>query len=448
MTDTIFALATAPGRAAIAVLRLSGPSSAEAVKRLAGELPEPRHAALRRLRDAEGRMLDEALVLWLPGPGSYTGEDGAELHLHGGPAVVDATSQALIGLGLRLAEPGEFTRRAFEHGRLDLSQAEAIADLVDAETQGQRRQAVEQLDGALSRRHEAWRGALIEALALLEAAIDFPDEDLPADVAARVEPFLLRLEAELGEALADADRGERVREGFRVAIIGAPNAGKSSLLNRLLGRDAAIVTGTPGTTRDVIEAPLVLGGYKLLLADTAGVREAAEDIEAEGVRRARRWAEDAELRLLVMDASATADVWLDAAELLKPGDLVVANKVDRPGGQDRAHAEDFAKRLGADVVETVASTGEGVDALRERLADMAVARLSGREFPAATRARHRTRLSEALEYVRRAISAAPSSPELAAEDVRLAGRALGRISGRIDPEEVLERIFASFCIGK
>jgi tRNA modification GTPase len=448
MTDTIFALATAPGRAAIAVLRLSGPASAEALGRLAGGLPKPRHAALRRLRDVGGQVLDEALVLWLPGPGSYTGEDGGELHLHGGPAVVDAVSRALTGFGLRLAEPGEFTRRAFENGRLDLSQAEAIADLVDAETEGQRRQALEQLDGALSRRHEGWRAALIEALALLEAAIDFPDEDLPEDVAARVEPFLARLEGELDGALRDASRGERVREGLRVAIVGAPNAGKSSLLNRLLGREAAIVTQIPGTTRDVIEAPLVLGGYKLLLADTAGVRETFEEIEAEGVRRARAWADAAEVRLLVIDASAEGGAWHEAAGLVGPGDVVVANKIDRPSGDDRAKALAWAAKVGAEVVETAASTGYGVEELVQRLAELAGEKLAGREFPAATRERHRTRLAEALEFVRRAIAAAPSNPELAAEDVRLAGRALGRISGRIDPEEVLERIFATFCIGK
>ena len=445
MTDTIFALATAPGRAAVAVLRLSGPATGEAIDKLAGGRPPARRAALRRLRSAGGAVLDEALVLWLPGPGSYTGEDSAELHLHGGAAVVDAVAEALLDLGLRLAEPGEFTRRAFENGRLDLAQAEAVADLVDAETEGQRLQALAQLDGGLSRRYEAWRAAMLEILALLEAAIDFPDEDLPEDLAARVRPGLEALLRELDDALADAGRGERVREGYRIGIVGAPNAGKSSLLNRLLGRDAAIVTATAGTTRDVIEAPLVLGGFKALLADTAGLRHSTEDIEAEGVRRARAWAEAADLRLWVVDASAADGVWREAAGLVRPGDVLAPNKMDRPEGRDGAEARHWAAARGLDVAETVASTGAGVEALLARLAAKATAALSGGEFPASTRARHRARLQEARDSLARAMAA---DVELAAEDVRLAARALGRISGRIDAEEVLGRIFSSFCIGK
>ena len=448
MTDTIFALATPPGRAAIAMVRLSGPDAGEAVRRLTGALPPPRTSALRRLRSADGAGLDRALVLWFPRPGSYTGEDGAELHLHGGSAVVDAVCDALLDLGLRLAEPGEFTRRAFEHGKLDLSQAEAIADLVDAETEGQRRQALDQLDGALSRRYDSWRAAILEVLALLEAAIDFPDEDLPADVAARVGPYLRRLLDELDDALNDAGRGERVREGFRVAIVGAPNAGKSSLLNRLLGREAAIVTRTPGTTRDVIEAPLVLGGFKALLADTAGLRAAVEEIEAEGVRRARAWAEGADLRLWVVDGSSSDGSWRQAADLARPGDILVLNKSDLASGSDRPAALCLAAGRALQIAETKASRGDGVAAVLERLGSVIVEALSGREFPAATRARHRHRLLEARDHVGRAIQAAAAGAELAAEDVRLAGRALGRISGRIDPEEVLDRIFATFCIGK
>jgi tRNA modification GTPase len=446
MSDTIFALATAPGRAAVAILRLSGPQSGAAVEALAGGLPPPRDARVRALRDADGRELDRALVLWFPGPDSYTGEDCAELHLHGGPAVVDAVSEALAALGPRLAEPGEFTRRAFEHGKLDLAQAEAVADLVDAETEGQRRQALAQLDGALSRRHEAWRAAIVEALAVLEAGVDFPDEELPEDLAARARPILDGLAAELQAALAEAGRGERVREGYRIAIVGAPNAGKSSLLNRLAEREAAIVTHLPGTTRDVIELPLVIAGYKVLVADTAGLRDPAETIEAEGVRRARAWAKSADLRLWVVDASASDGGWGQAADLIAPGDLALLNKADLPEGSDAAFARGAAAARDAEPVEVAAMAGAGLEALRERIRERVIEALSGAEFPAATRARHRAALEAALGHVRRALEAA--EPELSAEDVRLAGRALGRITGRIDPESVLDRIFSSFCIGK
>ena len=447
-TETIFALATPPGRAAVAVMRVSGPGTARALRALAGSLPPPREARVRALRGSDGRVLDEAMALWLPGPGSYTGEDGAELHLHGGQAVADAVTLALIDLGLRPAEPGEFTRRAFENGRLDLTQAEAIADLVDAETEGQRRQALDQLGGALSRRYAAWRESLLEAMAVLDAAVDFPDEDLPEDVAARALPHLQALAAELEAALGEAARGELVREGFRIAIVGAPNAGKSSLLNRLLARDAAIVTAEPGTTRDVIEAPLILAGFKALIADTAGLRTPTGAIEAEGVRRARAWADAAAVRLWVVDAAGTTGAWREASALVREGDLLVLNKADLAGGPDGEAAAGHARALGVDSVETAAPSGVGLDALRTWLEVRTAAALSGAEFPAATRARHRTRLAEALGHVRRALVALEADPELAAEDLRLAGRAMGRISGRIDPEEVLGRIFASFCIGK
>ena len=290
MTETIFALATAPGRAAVAVVRVSGPQAAAVLRALAAPLPAPRRAALRRLKADDGALLDEALVLWFPAPASFTGEDSAELHLHGGRASVEAVTAALAGHGLRLAEPGEFTRRAFQNGKLDLTQAEAIADLVDAETDGQRRQALGQLEGGLSARYADWRTRLIQALARLEAAVDFPDEDLPDALSAEVGRRVAELADELEAALLDDGRGERVREGFRVALVGAPNAGKSSLLNRLAGREAAIVTDVAGTTRDVIEVPAVIEGFKVLFADTAGLRDSTDPIEAEGVRRARAWA--------------------------------------------------------------------------------------------------------------------------------------------------------------
>jgi tRNA modification GTPase len=439
VSDTIFAPATAPGRAALAVVRLSGPRSGEAVKALAGRLPAARRASVRTLRH-EGAVIDEALCLWFPAPASYTGEDCAEFHVHGGLAVVEALIEALAGTGLRLAEPGEFTRRAFQNGKLDLAQAEAVADLIDAETKAQADQALAQLGGSLSRRYEIWREMLVEALAMLEAAVDFPDEELPADVAARARPSLEQLLGELDAALSDEARGRRVREGFRVALIGAPNAGKSSLLNAFAGRDAAIVTPTPGTTRDVIEVPMVLAGYKLLLADTAGVRESTDDIEAEGVRRARAWAADADLRLWVVDASASHGAWRFAADLVQPGDLCLLNKSDLPGGSD---AEARAQGL-----ETLAVTAtRDAEPVREWLTDRVIAALSASDFPAATRLRHAGRLREARERVSAAL-ANVQDVELAAEDVRLAARALAQVTGQIGAEDVLDRVFSSFCIGK
>jgi tRNA modification GTPase len=451
VADTIFALATASGRAAVAVVRLSGPGAGPTLGALTGGAkPAVRKAVLRTLlRPGDRAVLDRALVLWFPGPRSYTGEDCVELHLHGGPAVVDGVVDALLRLGLRLAEPGEFTRRAFENGKLDLSQAEAIADLVDAETEGQRRQALAQLDGELARRHATWREALVEALAVLEAAVDFPDEDLPETVAGEAVPIVERVMAELDEALADGERGERVREGFRIAIIGAPNAGKSSLLNALAGRPAAIVTATPGTTRDVIETPLNVAGYRVLLADTAGLRAARDPIEAEGVRRALAWAGAAGLRLLVVDASANDAAWREASGQARPGDLCVLNKQDlRPGAAGR-EARAWAKGHGLELVE-LSLVGGGVGGLRDRLEARVVKALSGADFPAATQARHRRDLMSAQGHLTRARHAltAPVEVELAAEDVRLAARSLARVGGRIDAEDVLDRVFARFCIGK
>ena len=448
MRDTIFALATAPGRGAVAVVRVSGPRARGALDRLAGRAPLPRHAALRTLRDGpDGEAIDQALVLWFEGPASFSGEDVVELQLHGGVAVVERVSAVLIGLGLRPAEPGEFTRRAFEAGRMELSQAEAIADLVDAETEAQRRQALDQLGGALAQRHQRWRDALVEALGFLEAQIDFPDEEVPPAVATAARAPLVRLEAELAVALADA-RGERVREGYRIALAGAPNAGKSSLINALTGRDAAIVTAQPGTTRDIIEAPLTLHGYRVLLADMAGLRSSEDAIEQEGVRRARGWAGDAGLRLWVVDQAAADNGWREAVDLIRPGDLLVLNKADRPAGPDGWAARAWAEAAGIAVVESSTVEFDGLSGLRGRLGDKVMAALSGADFPAVTRARHRQALEEARQSLGRALGLLEAGAELAAEDVRLAARALERISGRIDAEAVLDRVFATFCIGK
>lgn len=434
MTDTIFAPATAAGRAAIAVVRLTGPKTELAVRTLAGGLPRPRRASVRRLYAPDGTELDQGLVLWFPGPRSYTGEDAAEFHVHGGRAVVGGLLEALAGLGLRLAEPGEFTRRAFEHGRLDLAQAEAVADLIDAETEAQRRQALAQLDGRLSSVQARWREALTEALAMLEAAVDFPDEEVPEDVAARARPILDGLIGELEAAAADVGRGERVREGYRIALIGAPNAGKSTLLNALAKRDAAIVTDIPGTTRDIIEAPLQLGGYKAIVADTAGLRDTPDVIEAEGVRRASAWADAADLRIWLVDGAAEHVPARPAS--LAPDDLVLLTKRDLGEGTAGLPGTPFTARSPNDVAW-----------LEQTLTERVVAALAGAEPPAATRLRHKALLEEAAARLRHA-AGETEALELAAEDVRLASRALDRITGRIDPEAVLGKIFSSFCIGK
>ncbi|HXQ17811.1 MAG TPA: tRNA uridine-5-carboxymethylaminomethyl(34) synthesis GTPase MnmE [Caulobacteraceae bacterium] len=445
MRDTIFALATAPGRAAVAVIRVSGPAAGSVLRAIAGRLPRPRRATMRRLRAGDGQLIDDALILWMPGPDSYTGEDVAELQVHGGAAVVAGVTRALVAQGLHLAEPGEFTRRAFEAGRLDLAQAEGVADLVDAETDAQARQALAQLGGALGRRYEAWRETLTHALAYVEAAVDFPDEEVPADVATRALPLVASLTHALEAALADARRGERVREGYRIALIGAPNAGKSALFNALLGRDAAIVTPTPGTTRDVIEAPMVLDGYKVILADMAGLRLAGDAIEAEGVRRARAWAEAAALRVWVVDGSACDGASREAADLVQPGDLLALNKADLPKGADRRPLASVDGELQS--LEVSATQGD-IGALMAALSARVVRDLTGAEFPAVTRVRHELLLMEALGRLSQVDEPALETPELAAEDLRLAARTLERITGRIGAEDVLDVVFGAFCIGK
>ena len=434
MSDTIFAPATAAGRAAVAVVRLSGPGARNAVRALAGRLPAPRRAVLRTLAGADGAAIDQALVLWFPAPGSYTGEDSAEFHVHGGSAVVSALVGALSAQGLRLAEPGEYTRRAFAHGKLDLAQAEGVADLVDAETESQRRQALAQLGGRLSDIQARWRDGLIRASAMLEAAVDFPDEELPADVASRARPILEILADELEAAAADVARGEQVREGFRIALMGAPNAGKSTLLNALAKREAAIVSATPGTTRDIIEVPMVLGGYKVIVADTAGLRTTTDEIEAEGVRRAEAWAETAGLRVWLVDGYGDPDPAVPAS--LRRGDIVLLTKRDLGEGLEGLPGEPFTARSPNDVAW-----------LERALTETVVDALGGSELPAATRLRHRELLTEAATRLRHALGQ-EEALELAAEDVRLAARALDRITGRIDPEDVLGRIFSTFCIGK
>ncbi len=442
MTDTIYALASGPGRAGVAVLRVSGPLAGPALDALAGApRPGPRRAVLRSIGDGGGQEIDRGLVLWFPGPASFTGEDCAEFHVHGGPAVVEALARALSAAGLRPAEAGEFTRRAFANGKMDLTEAEGLADLIDAETEGQRAQALAQMTGALRSVYETWREQLISVLAALEGEIDFPDEDdVPDHLSSTAAAPLSSLAGSLSRHLDDDRRGERVREGFVIALIGAPNAGKSSLLNRLARRDAAIVTAIPGTTRDVVEVRLVLAGFAVILADTAGLREAADEVEAEGVRRALARAEDADLRLALVDVSRETFT-ADLAAKLRPGDAVIWNKSDlaRPGGV-------APESLAAFELSTL--TGAGLDALEAWLSAAVTERLSAREAPALSRARHRDGVSRALAHLESAQLRLGDAPELAASDVHLALRALESLTGRIDVEDVLDRVFSQFCIGK
>ena len=444
-TSTIAALATPPGRSAVAVVRLSGPDVRAALAALGVRPGRPRQAVLRTLRDdADGQPLDRALVLWFPAPHSYTGEDCAELHLHGSRFVIQAALDRLAQAGVRLAEPGEFTRRAFEAGKLDLAQAEAVADLVEAETRAQARQALAQLDGELSGRQHVWREALVEIRARLEALVDFPDEDIDAGLdLARAR--LQSLAAELAAAAGELGRGRAIREGWRVAIVGAPNAGKSTLLNALAGRDAAIVTEIPGTTRDVIEVPIELDGYRALLADMAGLRDTDDPVERQGVARARAWAADADARLWVVDRSA-AYGWDAGSDLLKLGDLCILNKADRPADTAASGAAAIACRLGLQMMQ-VTLNANGGEVVREWLASAAHKALESQDFPAATQIRHARSLGDAHEALHRAL-AVLADPELAAEDVRLASRALARITGEVGAEDVLDKVFSSFCIGK
>jgi tRNA modification GTPase len=443
-SDTIFAPATAPGRAGIAVVRISGPATREALAALCCAVPKPRHAARARFIDrVSGEAIDDGLVLFFPAPASVTGEDVAELHLHGGRAIIEAVIAVLASLpGLRLAEPGEFTRRGFEHGKFDLTEAEAVADLVAAETAAQRRQALRQLEGELGRLYEDWRQTLMRAAAHVEAAIDFPEEDLPETLDEGARAAVAGLIGALDRHLADNRRGEILRDGVSVAILGLPNAGKSSIINVLAQRDVAITSAVPGTTRDVIEVRLDLAGYPVILADTAGLREARDAIEAEGVRRARARAADADLTIVVLD-SADADGIAEMAAELRATALVVANKIDLIPDTDRAA---ILAHLPPEAIALSTRTGEGLPLLLERLAAIVRERYAGATGPVLTRSRHRAALADCIAALRRSLSAPLA--ELAAEDLRLAIRALGRITGRADVEDILDIIFRDFCIGK
>ncbi len=448
--STIFALSSGRPPAAIAVVRISGPQAGVALAKLIGRVPEPRRAALARVRDpASGEPIDEALALWFPAPRSETGEDMAEIQLHGGHAIVAGVLEALRAMpGCRLAEPGEFTRRAFEAGRLDLTEVEGLGDLIAAETSAQRRQAFRQLKGLIGDRAEAWRQRLIEALALVEARIDFSDEaDVPEDLVGPALHAAQQLRDEIAVSLGDGQRGERLREGLVVAIAGPPNAGKSTIFNRLARRDAAIVSPYPGTTRDVIEVHLDLEGYPVTLLDTAGIRESDEPIEMEGMRRAR-------------ERAASADVVLWVADNAKPGEghpersfgdaevWCVENKIDLTG--KNPSRQEGLKSECRFIYLLSAAGGQGIEILESGLAEHARSFFASAESGIVTRARHRQALEDTLAALDRALAEGQGArrEELMAEELRAAATILGRLTGRVDVEDILDVIFRDFCIGK
>jgi tRNA modification GTPase len=466
----------------VAVIRISGDQAGTALQHLTRRLlPAPRAAVLCDFfADASAQHTDRGLALWFPTPKSFTGEDVAELHIHGGRALINAMTTALAAMpGLRVAEPGEFTRRGFANGKFDLTEAEAIADLVDAETTAQMRQALRQMDGALGRLYDGWRTQLLRALAYIEASIDFSDEELPTDLVTARRQELAQLQTAIDAHLADHRRGEKLRDGFHIAILGAPNAGKSSLLNALAQRDAAIVSTTAGTTRDVIEVQLDLGGYPVIIADTAGLRDTGDAIESEGIRRAQARAAQADLKILLFDAAELPI--LDAATLALHDvrSLVVVNKIDllvdagkslnrhshtrgnpvalppsqlQPNGISAAAGmtEDVAGTEPPPLLPLSLHTGSGLPEFLQTLTTRVADELADSGTPPLTRARHRAGLEQCRAHLVRAINGLAQQQEMAlvAEDLRLAMRALGRITGAVDVEDLLDVIFRDFCIGK
>jgi tRNA modification GTPase len=437
--DTIFALASGSQRAGVAVIRVSGPAALQTYKNLTGKpAPPARQAVVGNFRDPDTKKtLDHGLAVYFQGPASFTGEDVVEYHVHGGVAVIHGFLSALARQpGCRLAEPGEFTRRAFENGKLDLTAAEAVADLIDAETEAQRMQALDQLGGGLARLYQGWAERLKRVLAHQEADIEFPEEDMPAGISENLKPEIESLAREIKEHLDDKRRGERLRNGVLIAILGAPNAGKSSLLNALARRDAAIVSEEAGTTRDIIEVHLDLGGYPVILADTAGLRAAANKVEAEGIRRAQKLAADADIKIVLFDSTSAAPD-AETLKLLDENSIVVTTKSDL--SPPRFHGK-------AEWLPISSTTGLGLDSFLKALTKKTAALFGIRSGPSLTRERHRLALQETAAALARCLGT--GLPELAAEDLRLALRRLGSITGRVQVEDLLDAIFRDFCIGK
>jgi tRNA modification GTPase len=438
--DTIFSLATSVGRSATAMLRVSGPLANTLPIVLGFEMPRPRVAGLRILKEGD-RRLDQAIVLFFKGPKSYTGEDVVELHVHGGKAVVRAIEEVLVKCGgFRMAEKGEFSRRAVINGRIDLTVAEGINDLINAQTEEQRAQGLRQAEGGLLGRIDDWLHIIKGINARVEAYIDFPDEVIPEDVLKKIQLSVAKAVSEMEGFVNDGRRGEILRDGFRVAIIGPPNVGKSSFVNWVAKRDVAITSEYAGTTRDVIEVHLNLNEYPVIVADTAGLREAENILEAEGIKRAKAWARDADLRVLVLDAETELD-FKEYLDLLGPEDLIVINKVDEKRGSITNNREWF---------EMSVKTGEGLGLILDKIGFVGKAKMSNQNPSIITQSRHRTAINVCISSLceaKRGLSNGRGL-ELVAEDLRSATHALGRITGRVDVEDLLDIIFKEFCIGK
>ena len=438
--DTIFALSTAVGKSGVAVIRVSGAGAWDGCQLLLGaqNLPTPRQAVTRKIYNPKtNELLDNAMMIGFRAPASFTGEDCIEYHVHGGTAIIEGVLSVLSSLpNHRMALPGEFTRRAFENGKMDLTAAEAVADLIHAETESQRLQALKQMAGALFHLYEGWKDRVSKLLALLEADLDFSDQDLPEDLLLKVRPDVSDIIAEIDNHMNDGRRGELLRDGFRLVILGAPNAGKSSLLNRLVQRDAAIVSPIAGTTRDVIDVHLNLGGYPVVLADTAGLRISDDSIEGEGMKRAINRANQADLKILLFDGTTEPDE--KTLSLIDDKSIIVMNKSD---------AEKFNHTdIGRNRIYISALTGHGIEELVLELIQRIKHQIGGADTPALTRARHREALQKCYAALERSMTA--PLPELVAEDLRLSVRYLGSITGRVDVEDLLDMIFRDFCIGK
>jgi tRNA modification GTPase len=450
LQDTIYALSSAAGKAGVSVIRVSGSKAWESLSALTNgqSLPEPRKTKTMTLRHANDEI-DQAMVIGFKAPASFTGEDVIEYHCHGSPAILDEMMQALDQMpGHRLAQHGEFTRRAFENAKLDLTGAEAIADLIDAETKAQKEQALLQMGGVLSDLYYRWAEELTKALAYIEAIIDFPDEDVPDTETAKAKPAIEKLQLEITDHLNDNRRGERLRSGLRVVIIGAPNAGKSSLVNALAQRDVAIVSDMAGTTRDIIEVHLNLGGYPAIVADTAGLRpdqigdQGQEAIESEGIKRALKRAEQADMRIIMFDGTAN-EIDQHTLGLTDENALILVNKIDlNPEAKKMFHVKQDLKPIFIST-ETKEGMAEFLNILTEKIKNqMAVSR----ETPNLTRQRHRAHLEECQQFLNYSLE--QPQPELMAQELRSAVNALGRITGRVDVEDLLDVIFKDFCIGK
>ncbi|MEZ5757708.1 MAG: tRNA uridine-5-carboxymethylaminomethyl(34) synthesis GTPase MnmE [Emcibacteraceae bacterium] len=445
---TIFALSSGKGRAGVSVIRLSGPLTEKAILLLTKKqkCPEVRKATLTWLYDpTTGDRLDQGILIFFQGPNSFTGEDVAEFHIHGGYAVTAGFLEALSKIdGLRSAEAGEFTRRAFDNGKMDLTSAEGLADLINAETSGQRKQALRQMEGELAKLYERWRRELITAMAYLEADIDFADEEIPDDVSARVKPVIEELYKEIEKHLSDGHRGERLRHGLQVVILGAPNAGKSSLMNYLSKRDVAIVSDIAGTTRDLLEVHLDISGFPVSVIDTAGIRLSDNEIESEGIRRAEIKAADADLKIVVIDGTEGRNPNDQMLKHIDENTMILMNKVDLMDEKTPSY-HDFG---GIGSWSVSAKTREGLDAFMMVFEREVGKRMELTDTPSLTRTRHRANLQSALNHMKRYLDADHFALELLSEDLRMAARDIGKITGYVDVEDILDKIFKEFCVGK